>query len=142
MHNVEYVSTGGSIEALKNFLNTKTEPDFVLAVTWILQALRGKGPFAIEALRRGQCAAVEIVGVFVAAGDGEDVREQNLGRATRVGSPQRVLADDGGALGMSSCRTPLRQQHGAMGWGGCLSRATLRGSGSCALSSSAAVSSG
>ena len=65
---------GGSIEALKHFLNTKTEPDFVLAVTSILQALRGKGPFAVEALRRGQCAAVEIVGVFVAAGDGEDVR--------------------------------------------------------------------
>ena len=41
---------GGSIEALEKFLNTKTEPDFVLAVTWILQALRGKGPFAIEAL--------------------------------------------------------------------------------------------
>jgi hypothetical protein len=36
--------------------------------------------------------AVEIVGVFLAAGDGEDVREQNLGRATRDGSPQRVLA--------------------------------------------------
>ena len=41
---------GGSIEALENFLNTKTEPNFVLAVTWILQALHGKGPFAIEAL--------------------------------------------------------------------------------------------
>ena len=41
---------GGSIEALEKFLNTKTKPTFVLAVTWILQALRGKGPSPVEAL--------------------------------------------------------------------------------------------
>ena len=41
---------GGSIEALERFLNTKTKPTFVRAVTWILQALRGKGPSPVEAL--------------------------------------------------------------------------------------------
>ena len=36
---------GGSIEQLGKFLNVRSQADFVLAVTWLLAALRGKGPY-------------------------------------------------------------------------------------------------
>src|SRR5262245_55143015 len=35
---------GGSVEALRSFLNLKTDTDFVLAVAWILACLRDRGP--------------------------------------------------------------------------------------------------
>src|SRR5205085_858099 len=37
---------GGSIDLLRPFLNVKTE-DFVLAVAWVLAAMRNRGPYPI-----------------------------------------------------------------------------------------------
>ena len=36
---------GGSVEALRSFLNLKTDTDFVLVVAWTLACLRDRGPY-------------------------------------------------------------------------------------------------
>ena len=41
---------GGSIEALRSFLNVRSDDDFVIAVAWVLAALRDCGPYPILAL--------------------------------------------------------------------------------------------
>jgi hypothetical protein len=41
---------GGDIEALRPFLNVKSDDDFVLAVAWVLAALRDCGPYPVLAL--------------------------------------------------------------------------------------------
>lgn len=41
---------GGSIEALRSFLNVSSDSDFELAVAWLLAALRHQGPFPVLAL--------------------------------------------------------------------------------------------
>jgi hypothetical protein len=38
---------GGSIELLRRFLNVKSDRDFVLAVSWLLAALKGRGPYPV-----------------------------------------------------------------------------------------------
>lgn len=38
---------GGTVEALRQFLNISHERDFMLIVVWILAALRGRGPFVV-----------------------------------------------------------------------------------------------
>lgn len=38
---------GGTLDALKKHLNTSSHPDFILAVSWILAALQGRGPYPI-----------------------------------------------------------------------------------------------
>ncbi len=48
---------GGSIHALRPFLNLKNEHDFVLVVHWILAALRGEGPYPVLALAGEQGSA-------------------------------------------------------------------------------------
>jgi len=40
---------GGSIKELAKHLNTTTAADFVLAVSWVLAALRGRGPYPVGA---------------------------------------------------------------------------------------------
>jgi hypothetical protein len=42
--------SGGSIAALRKFLNVKTDSEFVLAVSCLLAALRGRGPYPVLAL--------------------------------------------------------------------------------------------
>jgi hypothetical protein len=49
--------TGGSIEALRPFLNVKSENDFVLAVAWVLACLRDRGPYPVIALSGEQGSA-------------------------------------------------------------------------------------
>ena len=39
--------SGGSVESLRTFLNVRTDADFVLAVAWILAALRDCGPYPV-----------------------------------------------------------------------------------------------
>ena len=48
---------GGSIDALRAFLNVASEDDFVLAVSWTLAALRDRGPYPVLALAGEQGAA-------------------------------------------------------------------------------------
>jgi hypothetical protein len=49
--------SGGSIETLRSFLNVKTNTDFVLAVAWILAALRNCGPYPVLVLSGEQGSA-------------------------------------------------------------------------------------
>jgi hypothetical protein len=48
---------GGSIEALRPFLNVKSEDDFVLAVVWVLATFRDRGPYPIAVLLGEQGSA-------------------------------------------------------------------------------------
>jgi len=48
---------GGSVEALRSFLNLKTDTDFVLVVAWILACLRDRGPYPVIALSGEQGSA-------------------------------------------------------------------------------------
>lgn len=41
---------GASIEKLRDFLNVRSDADFVLAVAWLLACLRNKGPYPVLAL--------------------------------------------------------------------------------------------
>ena len=41
---------GGSIEELRPFLNVRSDNDFILAVAWVLAALRDRGPYPVLAL--------------------------------------------------------------------------------------------
>jgi hypothetical protein len=43
-------SRSGSITLLRPFVNVKSKEDFVLAVSWALAALRGRGPYPVLAL--------------------------------------------------------------------------------------------
>jgi hypothetical protein len=49
--------SGGSIEALRPFLNVKTDADFVLSVAWALAALRNCGPYPVMVLSGEQGSA-------------------------------------------------------------------------------------
>jgi hypothetical protein len=42
--------SGGSIQALRRFLNVATDGDFVLAMAWLLAALRNRGPYPVLVL--------------------------------------------------------------------------------------------
>ena len=41
---------GGSVNALRPFLNVKTDTDFVLVVAWVVAALRNRGPYPVLVL--------------------------------------------------------------------------------------------
>ena len=48
---------GGSILELRRFINVASDADFCLMVTWLIQALRPRGPYPIEILIAEQGAA-------------------------------------------------------------------------------------
>ena len=48
---------GGSITALRNFLNVHTDQDFVLVVSWALACLRDRGPYPVLVLSGEQGSA-------------------------------------------------------------------------------------
>lgn len=48
---------GGSIAALRRFLNVRSDSDFVLAVAWLLACLRPRGPYPLLALTGEQGSA-------------------------------------------------------------------------------------
>jgi hypothetical protein len=48
---------GGSVELLRPFLNLSSEGDFVLAVAWVLAALRDRGPYPVLVLSGEQGSA-------------------------------------------------------------------------------------
>ena len=49
--------SGGSIEMLRQYLNVRKEAEFVLAVAWLLAALRNRGPYPVLVLSGEQGSA-------------------------------------------------------------------------------------
>jgi hypothetical protein len=49
--------SGGSIEALRSFLNVQSDADFVLVVAWALACLRDRGPYPVLVLSGEQGSA-------------------------------------------------------------------------------------
>ncbi|MDA9948076.1 toprim domain-containing protein [Paracoccaceae bacterium] len=57
MHDLPNPVEGGTIDALRLFLNTSSNEDFVLVVAWLLAALRPTGPYPVLALTGEQGSA-------------------------------------------------------------------------------------
>ncbi|MDE0994909.1 MAG: hypothetical protein OSA23_17360 [Rhodospirillales bacterium] len=57
MHDLPMPVEGGTIDALRLFLNTSSNEDFVLVVAWLLAALRPTGPYPVLALTGEQGSA-------------------------------------------------------------------------------------
>ena len=55
---------GGSIEALRPFLNVQGDEDFVLIVSWLVAALRPKGPYPVLVLQ-GEAGSAKSTAVRV-----------------------------------------------------------------------------
>jgi hypothetical protein len=49
--------SGGSVQALRDLVNVRSDADFVLAISWILAAYRDKGPYPIMAVSGEQGSA-------------------------------------------------------------------------------------
>jgi hypothetical protein len=60
-------AVGGSINALRQFLNVRTEGDFVLTVAWLVASLRSKGPFPVLAVAGEQGSAKSTFSAIVRA---------------------------------------------------------------------------
>src|SRR5262249_9538444 len=52
-----YPERGGTIEGLRPFLNVSTDADFVMAVGWLLTAMRPQGPYPVLSLYGEQGSA-------------------------------------------------------------------------------------
>jgi hypothetical protein len=50
-------AAGGSVEALRSFLNVRSDADFVLVVAWALACLRNRGPYPVIVLSGEQGSA-------------------------------------------------------------------------------------
>ena len=49
--------TGGSVDALRGFVNVRVESDFMLVIAWLLAAVRDKGPYPLLVLAGEQGSA-------------------------------------------------------------------------------------
>src|SRR6185369_14025506 len=58
---------GGSIEALRSFLNLSNQNDFVLVVAWLLAALRSSGPYPLLAISGEQGSAKTVLSKLLRA---------------------------------------------------------------------------
>src|SRR5499425_2387605 len=58
---------GGSVDALRSFLNLKTDTDFVLAVAWALACLRDRGPYPVIGLSGEQGSAKSTLSAILRA---------------------------------------------------------------------------
>jgi hypothetical protein len=58
---------GGSVNALRSFLNLKSDTDFVLVVAWLLAALRDRGPYPVLVLSGEQGSAKSTLAAMVRA---------------------------------------------------------------------------
>jgi len=58
---------GGSIEALRSFLNLSNQNEFVLVVAWLLAALRSSGPYPLLAISREQGSAKTVLSKLLRA---------------------------------------------------------------------------
>lgn len=57
MQSLPIPESGGSVEPLRRFLNITRESDFILVVTWLLAALRDRGPYPVLVLSGEQGSA-------------------------------------------------------------------------------------
>ncbi|HLZ71455.1 MAG TPA: DNA polymerase [Dehalococcoidia bacterium] len=53
---------GGDVSTLRRYVNVGSDDDFLLLVTWLLQAFRGRGPYPVLALLGGQGRAKSTTG--------------------------------------------------------------------------------
>jgi hypothetical protein len=58
---------GGSVEALRSFLNLSHQSDFVLIVSWLLAALRSGGPYPLLAISGEQGSAKTVLSKLLRA---------------------------------------------------------------------------
>jgi hypothetical protein len=58
---------GGSIEALRSFLNLSNQNDFVLVAAWLLAALRPRGPYPLLAISGEQGSAKTVLSKLLRA---------------------------------------------------------------------------
>src|SRR6516225_9758245 len=58
---------GGSIQALRPFLNLSNENDFVLVIAWLLAAMRPTGPYPLLAISGEQGSAKTVVSKLLRA---------------------------------------------------------------------------
>jgi hypothetical protein len=58
---------GGSIEALRSFLNLSNQNEFVLVVAWLLAALRSSGPYPLLAISGEQGSAKTVLSKLLRA---------------------------------------------------------------------------
>jgi len=58
---------GGSVEALRSFLNLSNQNDFVLIVAWLLAALRSGGPYPLLAISGEQDSAKTVLSKLLRA---------------------------------------------------------------------------
>src|SRR6516165_10596883 len=58
---------GGSIEALRSFLNLSNQNEFVLVVAWLLAALRPRGPYPLLAISGEQGSAKTVLSKLLRA---------------------------------------------------------------------------
>jgi hypothetical protein len=58
---------GGSIEAVRSFLNISSQNDFVLIVAWLLAALRPTGPYPLLAISGEQGSAKTVLSKLLRA---------------------------------------------------------------------------
>ncbi len=112
---------GGSIDALRAFLNVKSDEDFVLVVAWMLAVLRDRGPYPLLVLSGEQGSAKSTFSailralldpntaplralpredrdLFIAANNGACPRPSTMSRAFRIGLSDTLcrLATGGG----------------------------------------------
>jgi hypothetical protein len=57
---------GGTIDLLRPFLNVRSDTDFILTVSWLLAALRGRGPYPVMVLSGEQGSAKSTFSRFCA----------------------------------------------------------------------------
>jgi len=77
---------GGSIEALRSFLNLSNENDFVLVVAWLLAALRPRGPYPLLAISGEQGSAKTVLSKLLRA-----LVDPNVGAVRALPREEREL---------------------------------------------------
>ncbi|MBV9832942.1 MAG: hypothetical protein JO055_00960, partial [Alphaproteobacteria bacterium] len=65
MHALPEPERGGSIDALRSFLNVRSEGDFTLAVAWLLASLRDRAPYPVLVLAGEQGSAKSTVSLML-----------------------------------------------------------------------------
>ena len=75
---------GGSIKRLRAFLNVASDNDFVLVVSWVLAALRNRGPYPVLALvGRARHGEIPLRGDPALAGRSQQAPLRSLPREER-----------------------------------------------------------
>ena len=93
---------GGSIEALRSFLNLSNQNDFVLVVAWLLAALRSGGPYPVLVISGEQGSAKTVLSKFLRA-----LVDPNVAPVRALPRDERELmiaANNGHMLAFDTCQ--------------------------------------